>query len=83
MFVSILMMFATAQATDTPMSTPPQAEAMQRLLSGRHAVGCAEIEATSETPQASLVWVVENTKYPAWAGMRAAQCLIDGHALES
>lgn len=53
-----------------------------RALSGRDAVSCATIEALVPDARAALEEVVDTVQMPPWAPMRAAQCLIDGHAAE-
>ena len=53
---------------------------MHRALSHRDgAPPCAEIEALSEAPVDDLKYVVNHISAPPWAGMRAAQCLIERH----
>ena len=61
----------------------PSAEedAVYRALSVRDgAPACAEVEALASDPVASLLAVVEHATRPPWAGVRAAACLISGHA---
>jgi hypothetical protein len=41
---------------------------------------CADLGALSPTPAEDLVWVVTHVTSPPWAGMKAAECLIEGHA---
>ena len=58
------------------------AEAVYRALSIRDpAPTCESIEALTETPVETLLFVVDNAQQPPWAGMRAAECLISRHAV--
>ncbi|MFT5685301.1 MAG: hypothetical protein ACI8RZ_006251 [Myxococcota bacterium] len=58
------------------------AEAVYRALSIRDpAPSCESVEALTETPVETLLFVVDNAKQPPWAGMRAAECLISRHAV--
>lgn len=61
--------------------TAPNAEVI-RALSLRHPVACAELEALTQTPVPTLLLAVDDTPHPTWAPMRAADCLITGHAVE-
>ena len=61
--------------------TAPNAEVL-RALSLRHPIACAELEALTLTPVPTLLLVVDDTPHPTWAPMRAADCLITGHAVE-
>ncbi|NCG18078.1 MAG: hypothetical protein GWP91_03580 [Rhodobacterales bacterium] len=61
--------------------TAPNAEVI-RALSLRHPIACAELEALTPTPVSTLLLVVDDTPHPSWAPMRAADCLIAGHATE-
>jgi hypothetical protein len=53
-----------------------------RALSLRHPMACAEIEALTPTPVDTLQHVVATVELPPWAPMRAADCLVRGHAVE-
>jgi len=58
------------------------AEAVYRALSIRDpAPTCEGVEALTETPVETLLFVVDNAQQPPWAGMRAAECLISRHAV--
>jgi len=41
---------------------------------------CADVEALSETPVETLLELIDKAQQPPWVGMRAASCLIQGHA---
>lgn len=60
----------------------PDLDAVVLALSARDAVSCESIEALTSTPTATLVEVVDTVQMPPWAPMRAANCLIERHALE-
>ena len=60
------------------------AEAVYRALSIRDpAPTCESVEALTETPVETLLYVVDNAQQPPWAGMRAAECLTSRHAVEA
>lgn len=61
------------------VAEPPEAEALRRALSMRHAVPCAELEAGLQDPVAALQWAVVSIPQPPWAAMHAAECLAVGH----
>jgi hypothetical protein len=66
-----------------PVTGTPAQEGMVRALSARDAAPpCAEVEKLSPTPVADLRWLVHNVSNPPWVGIRAAECLITGHAAE-
>lgn len=64
-------------------AAPEQVDQVVRALSSRDPVSCAEIEALTPTPVETLSHVVDNVPNPPWAPMRAADCLIRNHAVES
>ena len=75
-----LASFATAQAADDWNPSPEQ-EAVYRALSVRHdPPACSALDAKSADPVATYLYLVEHATQPAWVGMRAASCLITGHA---
>lgn len=54
--------------------------ALYQALSIRDpAPSCADLAAMSEDPVGDLAWLVEHADQPAWAGMRAATCLLTDH----
>ena len=59
----------------------PDLDAVVLALSSRDAVSCESLEALTTTPTATLVEVVDTVQMPPWAPMRAANCLIEHHAL--
>ncbi|HHO54292.1 MAG TPA: hypothetical protein ENK18_26335 [Deltaproteobacteria bacterium] len=63
-------------------AAPQGAEQVIGALSMRHAVPCAEVEALTPVPVPALLYVVEQVARPPWAPMRAAVCLLEGHASE-
>ena len=81
----MLLVGARALAADPTGWTPSAAEAdlIQALSSRDASPPCAELEAKLPTPASSLQALVEHVTMPPWVGMRAAGCLISGHALEA
>ncbi len=72
-----------ALLTTLPAQAAPEAvDEVLRALSNRHPLPCADIEALSPTPVDTLLHVVDEVTMPPWAPMRAAECLVAGHALE-
>ena len=72
-----------AASPETVASPEPDAaaEAVYRALSVRDpAPSCESVEALTETPVDTLLFVVDNAQQPPWAGMRAAECLTTRHA---
>lgn len=63
-----------------PGLAAPVDAAVLRALSSRDPVPCAQVEALSAAPREALEAIVDTVTAPPWAPMRAAQCLIDGHA---
>lgn len=58
-------------------------DAVMRMLSSRDPVPCETIEALASDPAATLLAVVDTVERPPWAPMRAANCLIQNHAIEA
>lgn len=82
MITSLLLITATAQAAP-PTPTDSQ-QAMYVALRVRHdPPSCAFLAAMSADPVADLAWLVDNATQPAWAGMRAATCLLVDHPVAS
>jgi len=55
--------------------------AMVRALSSRDAApSCADLDAQTADPVADYRWIVEHVAMPPTAGIRAAECLVVGHA---
>lgn len=76
---------ATPAASDEahPVAPSPAQQAVYEALSVRDpAPSCAEVEALADDPVQDLLFVVDHAQQPPWAGLRAAACLIDGHAAE-
>ncbi len=77
----------TSPAADPEPSGPEPdaaAEAVYRALSIRDpAPTCESVEALTETPVETLLFVVDNAQQPPWAGMRAAECITSRHAVEA
>lgn len=61
---------------------PENVEAVVRALSMRDPVSCARIEALTPAPVDTLLSVVDTVKMPPWAPMRAADCLLERHAID-
>ena len=76
---------ATAGATAVPAGWPtdPEVAAVYRALSVRDPVpSCASVEALASEPTKTLLEIVQVAQMPPWAGIRAANCLVEGHAVE-
>jgi len=77
---------AKVSADDLPPlvapEAPPEAEALTRDLSMRHAVPCDELSAGLAEPVPALRWAVATIQQPPWAAMHAAECLTLLHADE-
>ena len=70
-----------AVATWTPSASQ---EALVRMLSGRDgAPPCADVEAVGGDVLGDLIAVVDHVQSPPWVGMRAANCVLQGHAGEA
>jgi hypothetical protein len=68
----------TTVALASPLTASQQA--MHKALSGRDgSPPCEQIEALSDTPIEDMKILVSQVSAPPWAGMRAAQCLVDRH----
>jgi len=77
----------TPSPNDTVQNNSPQPDAeaqeVYEALSVREpAPRCDSVKALTQTPVATLLFVVEHAKMPPWAGIRAAQCLVWYHAEE-
>jgi len=71
--------FALPATAATPAPSVSQ-QAVYKALSVRDPVPtCAAITALTDQPAADLAFVAEHAAQPAWAGMRAAECLLEGH----
>ncbi len=79
--LSIAIALQPAVADDWTPS--PDEAAVYRALSARDPVACAEVEALAAEPLAALRTVVERAAMPPWAPMRAAHCIVEGHATEA
>jgi hypothetical protein len=64
------------------LAAPENVDPVVLALSSRHPVPCAEVEALTPTPVDTLRHVVDTVSLPPWAPMRAADCLVRGHAAE-
>ncbi|MCK6506447.1 hypothetical protein L6R53_24250 [Myxococcota bacterium] len=70
-------------AAAEPLAPTDAGYAVYRALSVRDPEPtCAEVEALSPTPVETLREVVDRAQQPPWAGMRAANCLVQGHGAE-
>ena len=73
---------APAEAA-APLAARPSVQAIYRALSVRDpAPDCVTVEALSDQPVPDLLQIVDHASQPPWAGMRAANCLIQGHGAE-
>lgn len=64
-------------------AAPEQVDQVVRALSSRDPISCADAEALTPTPVETLVYLVDNVARPPWVAMRAADCLIRGHAVDA
>ena len=82
---------ATLESTEGIEAAPTQGAASQDLSPERAALvqalsphdgapPCANLGALSPDPANDLLWVASNVTSPPWVGMRAAECLVEGHA---
>jgi len=79
----LILMFLTPTAMAQEWQPSAADLAVHKALSGRHQThSCAEVEALSDTPVASLRNIVTHATAPPWAPMRAASCLVERHATE-
>lgn len=75
---------ASAEPEASGPAPDAAAEAVYRALSIRDpAPTCESVEALTETPVETLLFVVDNAQQPPWAGMRAAECITSRHAVEA
>ena len=68
----------TSSATDGPSDT--QAALLRALSSRDAAPSCADLDAQTPDPVTDYRWIVEHVTMPPTAGIRAAECLVVGHA---
>ncbi len=73
----------SAFAAETWAPTPAETELVRALSARDGAPSCAELEAMVPAPVGSLQSIVEHVTMPPWVGMRAADCILAGHAAES
>jgi hypothetical protein len=74
-----------AAAPPSPVLTEVDSDELAtvvRALSSRDPVTCSAIESLTSTPVPTLLAVVDGVTMPPYAPMRAADCLIRGHAAE-
>lgn len=63
-------------------AAPEQVELVVRALSSRDPISCTEVESLTPTPVETLSSIVDTVPRPSWVPMRAADCLIRGHAAD-
>ena len=72
---------APARAPAPSPESVDEVTAVHRALSSRDAgPSCAEVEALTSDPVATLTTIVQTVELPPQAPMRAATCLVDRHA---
>ena len=77
------LLMAAAPALASEYTPSDDDTAVHRALSARHWDGdCAAVEALAKDSVQTLQNIVDHAKAPAWAPMRAATCLIRGHATD-
>lgn len=78
----------------SPSAGPPSGSAPEGLTPAREALvgalrtrdsapSCAAVEALAAAPVPDLLWVVQTVTQPPTVGVRAATCLLRGHALDA
>ena len=67
-------------AVDIVESSPTQDALVQALSVREPAITCTALAALTPTPAADLTWVVSHVTAPPWAGMKAAECLVQEYA---
>jgi hypothetical protein len=75
---SVAPLADAAPPADAP--TDAQAALVQALAVKEPAPTCAALDALSPAPAADYAWVVDHVTAPPWSAMRAAECLVLGHA---
>lgn len=79
----LLAAFAPLASWGGPASVDPaELELVVQALSSRDGVSCDAVEALTATPVETLGAVVDTVKMPAYAPMRAADCLVTRHPLD-
>ena len=79
----VLAVVAASPALASDYTPTPDDTAVHKALSVRHWDGdCAAVEALAKDSVGTLQNIVDHAKAPAWAPMRAATCLIRGHAAD-
>ncbi|MEL6347574.1 MAG: hypothetical protein AAFV53_30990 [Myxococcota bacterium] len=82
--MSWLMMALPAAFAQAATETPDGVDAMYRALSAREmTTTCQQLAEMSAAPVSALVYIAENARRPAWAGIRAADCLSRHHAQDA
>ncbi len=75
-----------ARAAPSPSAATTLSEGAQRIyertLVRDGMPSCAELTADVEEPAAALLEITERVTAPPGSGIRAAECLLEGHALE-
>lgn len=79
--VAMVAAASTASAGDRAVD-PTELDLVVHALSARDGVACEAVEALTSTPVDALVTVVDTVKMPAYAPMRAADCLVTRHPLD-
>lgn len=80
--LALVVSGSTALAADAWTPSAPEAELIRALSARDGAPSCAELEAMVPAPVTSMQAIVEHVTMPPWVGMRAADCLVTGHATE-
>ena len=88
LLVSLAVASAGLSLSPSVHAAPPapsvSQQAVYKALSVRHPVPtCAAVAALSDQPAQDLSFVVEHAAQPAWAGMRAAECLLEAHPADA
>lgn len=72
---------AAEASAEAPGGLTPAREALVAALRTRDAApACAALEALTPAPTADLLWVVDTVTMPPAVGVRAATCVLRGHA---
>lgn len=74
---------ADAAVAEAAAPSAQQARLVEALAVKEPAAPCADVSALTPDPVTDLTWVVENVSAPPWSGIRAAECLVVGHAADA
>ncbi len=82
MITTLLLLSATSQAAE-PVPTATQQTLYDALVKRHDPPTCDQLDSLSTDIVSDLAWLVDHATQPAWVGLRAAQCLLLAHPVES